>query len=155
MCLTSSSSWRCVCQALLCVGLQWGKHSSMEEVIGPVLHWSSWNSLTTQVLDCSWWRWHKVIFRVGEKCYDPQMGSASMWMTSALDTAVSDHSYTVHQLPNTKLEDITQMCHRFLAQSQWPTYVVPTTDARLLTHAGRLWWRDWEVERNKIEIRTL
>ena len=54
----------------------------------------------------------KVIFQVVDKCYDPQMGSASMRMTSAIDTAVSDQSYTAYKMPNTKLEDITQMCHR-------------------------------------------
>lgn len=79
----------------------------------------------------------KVVFQVGEKCDDPQMGSASMHMTSTIDTAVSDQSYTAHKLPNTKLEDITQMWHRFIAQSHWPTYVVPKTDARLPFHAGR------------------
>ena len=79
----------------------------------------------------------KVIFQVGAKCYDPQMSSGSMRMTSAIDTAVSDQSYSVHQLPKVKIEDITQMCHRFIAQSRWPTYVVPRADARLPSQAGR------------------
>ena len=77
----------------------------------------------------------KAIFRVGKKCYDPQVVSASMCMTSPEGTAFSLQGYTRHQLPNTKLEDIQQMCHRFIAQSRWPAYVVPKIDTRLPSQA--------------------
>lgn len=80
------------------------------------------------------WKLHKflivegeidiVIFRVGESCYSPHMKRSPMRKTSNADMDIDGQSYEVHQLAEDKMEDIEQMCHKFIAQSRWPTYIV-------------------------------
>ena len=77
----------------------------------------------------------KVIFRVGESCYSPHMKRSPMRKTSNADMDVDGQNYELHQLAKEKMEDIEQMCHKFIAQSRWPTYIVPRIAAVTLPNS--------------------
>ena len=73
-----------------------------------------------------------VIFRVGERCYDQHTVTSPMRKTGDSNALTTQQQhYSSHQLTQEKLDQIEQMCHRFVAQSRWPAYISPRSTANL------------------------